>query len=48
MICEPDLDLIAESKECFGNVEGGEEVMRGMILMFPGLPSLTNSFFILC
>ncbi len=23
MICEPDLDLIAESKECFGNVEGG-------------------------
>jgi hypothetical protein len=23
MICEPDLDLIAESKECFGDVEGG-------------------------
>jgi hypothetical protein len=23
MICEPDLDLIAQSKECFGNVKGG-------------------------
>jgi hypothetical protein len=23
MICKPDSDLIAESKECFGNVEGG-------------------------
>jgi hypothetical protein len=22
MICEPDLDLIAESKDCLGNVEG--------------------------
>jgi len=25
MICEPDLDLIGESKECFANVEEGGE-----------------------